>query len=226
MAGGYNKQQEHVRDYFDGDAFKRWEAISTGNGRNFAQRKLIEGRMAIHQCVLDWVGPVEGKRILDAGCGAGVLAERFVDRGASYIKGIDISEKMIDLAQKQGSGKVEYAVCDLMSEHGNYDILVSMDVLIHYSLADMPTLLEHVLARAKEKAYISFAPSTPLFRLLKAIGKRFSGGSRTTNAYLHRIADIRTILQGLGYQITRQQLFSNVIYNAVLLEIRPVNPKK
>lgn len=223
MATEYNKQQEQVRKYFDGDAFKRWEAISTGNGQNFAQRKLIEGRHAIHRCVLNWVGSVEGKRVLDAGCGAGVLAEQFAQRGAR-VKGIDISEKMIDLARRQTSFEVEYAVCDLMSEHGDYDILVSMDVLIHYSLADMPKLLEHVLSRAKEKAYISFAPSTPVFRLLKAIGKRFSGGSRTTDAYLHRIADIRTILQGLGYQITSQQLFSNIIYNAVLLEIKPVKP--
>ncbi|MZP29322.1 magnesium protoporphyrin IX methyltransferase [Heliobacterium undosum] len=218
----YWTQQEQVRNYFDGDAFQRWASISKGESKNFAQRKLIEGRQAIHRCLLDWIGPVAGKRIIDAGCGAGFLAEILAEQGA-IVKGIDISTKMIEMASARNRGRdnLAFEVSDLVSEKGNYDILISMDVLIHYPLADLPALLEHTLGRARERAYITFAPSTAWFRFLKSVGERMSGSSRTTSAYLHPISEIHSILNKLGYQSTRQELVSNIIYNAMLLEIKP-----
>ncbi|QGG48732.1 magnesium protoporphyrin IX methyltransferase [Heliorestis convoluta] len=216
----YGQQQRRIKEYFDGEAFGRWAAISTGKGNNFAQRKLIEGRQEIHDCLMEWIEPLEGKSVLDAGCGAGFLSDHFAQQGA-IVKGIDISTKMIAMAKERGQKNTSFEVCDLMSEKGEYDILVSMDVLIHYSLDDMPQLLSHVLGRARERAYISFAPSTAWFRFLKVIGEKFSGSSKTTSAYLHPIQDIERILNELGYKITRKKLVSNIIYNAVLVEIYP-----
>ncbi|WP_170270290.1 magnesium protoporphyrin IX methyltransferase [Heliorestis acidaminivorans] len=216
----YGQQSRRIKEYFDGEAFSRWAAISTGKGNNFAQRKLIEGRQEIHDCLMEWIDPLEGKTLLDAGCGAGFLSDHFAHQGA-LVKGIDISTKMIAMAQERGQKNTTFEVCDLMSENGNYDILVSMDVLIHYSIEDMPELLAHVLGRVRERAYISFAPSTSWFRFLKVIGEKFSGSSKTTNAYLHPISEIEKILNNLGYRVTRKKLVSNIIYNAVLLEIYP-----
>ncbi|MTV48491.1 magnesium protoporphyrin IX methyltransferase [Heliobacillus mobilis] len=218
----YGTQKEQVRQYFDGDAFQRWAAISKGESKNFAQQKLIEGRQAIHRCLLDWIGPIKGKRLIDAGCGAGLLSETFADQGA-IVKGIDISQKMIQMAQNRNQGRdnLEFEVSDLLSACGEYDILVSMDVVIHYPLSDMPKLLGHILSLTKERAYISFAPSTAWFRFLKMIGERMSGSSRTTSAYLHPMTDIERILNELGYEITREKLVSNIIYNSMLLEIKP-----
>lgn len=49
---------------------------------------------------LSLLPPVEGKRVLDAGCGPGVYAEWLINHGAEVV-GIDVSPKMIRLAGRR-----------------------------------------------------------------------------------------------------------------------------
>ncbi|KPQ24745.1 MAG: ArsR family transcriptional regulator [Halomonas sp. HL-48] len=51
--------------------------------------------------VLALLAPKAGERILDLGCGDGVLTERIVKRGADVV-GIDTSQEMVDAAQARG----------------------------------------------------------------------------------------------------------------------------
>jgi len=53
------------------------------------------------QGVLDWLAPQTGERILDLGCGDGVLTEKLVVAGADVL-GIDASQDMIDGATSRG----------------------------------------------------------------------------------------------------------------------------
>jgi len=43
---------------------------------------------------------VEGKSVLDAGCGTGIFSLIFARKGASSVIGIDISERSLEMAQK------------------------------------------------------------------------------------------------------------------------------
>jgi len=56
---------------------------------------------ALGQAVLDLLGPQRGERILDLGCGDGVLTEKLVALGASVV-GIDSAPDMVVAAQKRG----------------------------------------------------------------------------------------------------------------------------
>jgi SAM-dependent methyltransferase len=56
---------------------------------------------ALGQPVLDLLQPQPGERILDLGCGDGVLTEKLVALGAQVV-GIDSSEEMIMAARKRG----------------------------------------------------------------------------------------------------------------------------
>src|SRR5437773_11907330 len=47
-----------------------------------------------------FAGDVGGIKVLDAGCGAGYLSRQLSDRGA-VVSGIDISERLIELASAQ-----------------------------------------------------------------------------------------------------------------------------
>src|SRR5512147_260570 len=50
---------------------------------------------------LDWIdglAPLAGRRVLDVGCGGGILAEAMARRGAT-VTGIDLSEKPLKVAQ-------------------------------------------------------------------------------------------------------------------------------
>ncbi|MBW3003271.1 class I SAM-dependent methyltransferase [Candidatus Woesearchaeota archaeon] len=54
------------------------------------------------------VGNIKGKRLLDIGCGAGVHAKKYLNKGAK-VWGIDLSKTMIELARKRCPG-VEFAI--------------------------------------------------------------------------------------------------------------------
>jgi SAM-dependent methyltransferase len=56
---------------------------------------------ALGQAVLDLLQVQSGERILDLGCGDGVLTEKLVALGAQVV-GVDSSEEMIEAARKRG----------------------------------------------------------------------------------------------------------------------------
>lgn len=62
--------------------------------------------------VLDLLGEVAGRRVLDAGCGAGPLSAALRDRGAT-ITGFDLSAAMIALARRRLGEDADLRVADL-----------------------------------------------------------------------------------------------------------------
>ncbi len=84
--------------------------------------------------VLDLVGDVQGRRILDAGCGSGPLAAELVARGADVV-GFDGSPVMIDLARRRLGGTVPLTVHDLAEplpyEDESFDVVVA-SLVLHY----------------------------------------------------------------------------------------------
>ena len=57
------------------------------------------------------LGDVAGKRILDIGCGAGVLTEWLVDHGAS-VTAVDVSPEMVRIASDRLRGRARILVAD------------------------------------------------------------------------------------------------------------------
>jgi 2-polyprenyl-6-hydroxyphenyl methylase/3-demethylubiquinone-9 3-methyltransferase len=96
---------------------------------------------AINPLRLDWirqaVGSLAGKRILDVGCGGGILAESMAAEGAE-VTGIDLAEKSLKVARLHGleSGiKVEYRAVPVESlaeeQPSRYDVVTCMEMLEH-----------------------------------------------------------------------------------------------
>jgi SAM-dependent methyltransferase len=84
--------------------------------------------------ILDLAGDVAGRRILDAGCGAGPLAAALRDRGA-VVTGFDSSAKMLELARvRLGEGPALH-LADLSGPlpfaDGEFDDIVA-SLVLHY----------------------------------------------------------------------------------------------
>jgi 2-polyprenyl-6-hydroxyphenyl methylase / 3-demethylubiquinone-9 3-methyltransferase len=89
---------------------------------------------------LDWIDRstgLHGKRVLDVGCGGGILAEAMAVRGAD-VTGIDLSDKALTVAELhllESGARVSYrkaAVEEIAREQpGSFDVVTCMEVLEH-----------------------------------------------------------------------------------------------
>lgn len=94
--------------------------------------------------MLALAGDVVGRRILDAGCGAGPLSSAFRDRGA-IVTGIDASAGMLALARRRLGDDVALHTGDLRDrlpfEDAAFDDVVA-SLVLHYLQDWSPTLAE------------------------------------------------------------------------------------
>jgi 2-polyprenyl-6-hydroxyphenyl methylase/3-demethylubiquinone-9 3-methyltransferase len=89
---------------------------------------------------LEWIdrsAPLAGKKVLDVGCGGGILAEAMAQRGAEVI-GIDLGEKGLRVAELhllESGLPVKYekvSVEDYAAGHaGEFDVVTCMELLEH-----------------------------------------------------------------------------------------------
>jgi len=86
---------------------------------------------------VDRIAGLRGKRVLDVGCGGGILSEAMARAGAN-VTGIDLGERALKVAQMhllESGLEIEYrkiAVEDLADEQpGQYDIVTCMELLEH-----------------------------------------------------------------------------------------------
>lgn len=131
--------------------------------------------------LLSWLpDDMRGMRLLDAGCGTGMLALEAAKRGAE-VTAIDLSPTLVGLARDRlpGNLKVDFRVGDMLDPAlGRFDHIVSMDSLIHYKAADMVRALELLTDRTGSSVVFTFAPSTKALMVMHAVGKLFPRGNR------------------------------------------------
>ena len=118
---------------------------------------------------------LKGKKILDLGCGYGDHCAEFVKMGAKQVVGIDISRKMLEVAEKENAyPNIIYR--NLPMERireldEKFDLVVS-SLAVHY-VEDFRGLAENVHSLLKEGGLFVFSQENP-------INTCFSGGERWT----------------------------------------------
>ena len=86
---------------------------------------------------IDGISHLQGKRVLDVGCGGGILSESMFFKGAEVV-GIDLGEKALSVAklhQLESGAKVDYqyiAVEKLaLQQPESFDVVTCMEMLEH-----------------------------------------------------------------------------------------------
>lgn len=136
---------------------------------------------AINPLRLEWiqesVGSLAGKKVLDVGCGGGILSEAMARTGAD-VTGIDLADKSLKIAKLHGleSGvKVEYRkvpVEQLAAEQaGQYDVVTCMEMLEH--VPDPGSIVRACAALTKPGGWVFFStlnrnPKSFLFAIIGA----------------------------------------------------------
>jgi 2-polyprenyl-6-hydroxyphenyl methylase/3-demethylubiquinone-9 3-methyltransferase len=91
--------------------------------------------------------PLEGKRALDVGCGAGLLCEPLARLGAR-VTGIDASPEVIVVARDHAEAmglEIDYRQGDVQDLEGQFDLVTSLEVIEH--VADPGAFLKALAAR-------------------------------------------------------------------------------
>lgn len=91
--------------------------------------------------LIDWLNPQPGERVLDVGCGDGVLSLQIAERGAQ-VHGVDSSPALVEAARQRG---VDAVVGDgqAIEETGRYDAVFS-NAALHWMSRDPRAVLDGV----------------------------------------------------------------------------------
>lgn len=129
---------------------------------------------------LDWIDKIariNGKRILDVGCGGGILTESLATRG-TQVTGIDLSEKALSVARLhllESGHAVDYrriAAEELAAQSPEtYDIVTCMEMLEH--VPDPASIVAACATLAKPGGHVFFStlnrnPKSYLFAIIGA----------------------------------------------------------
>lgn len=109
--------------------------------------------------------PLQGKTVLDLGCGYGWHSKFAADQGAASVLGLDLSERMIEEARRRNPApNVIYRVCGLEEydyPEGAYDLVIS-NLVLHY-IADLDSVFEKVFRTLKTGGHFLFNIEHPVF---------------------------------------------------------------
>lgn len=139
-------------------------------GYKILRSKPSAANTVIEKPVLFSLLPVlEGKTIIDLGCGYGENCIEFSRLGAREVVGVDISSKMLEIAEKENRDeKIKYinrSMSDLSKLDGKYDVVVS-SLAIHY-IEDFDKLLKDIYNLLNEDGIFIFSQEHPLTTALK-----------------------------------------------------------
>lgn len=118
---------------------------------------------------------LNGKRVLDIGCGFGHNCRDFVARGAKAVVGIDLSEKMLSVAKVQNALpqityiRMDMAQIDTLS--GRFDFVYS-SLAFHYA-EDFKQLIKSIYALLKKDGQLLFSQEHPLVTASKKDDGRY-----------------------------------------------------
>ncbi len=148
---------------------------------------------------LEWINslcPVKGQRVLDVGCGGGILADSMARLGAQ-VTGIDLAAKALRVAQLHAleaqTDNVQYreVSAEALAEQqpGSFDLVTCMEMLEH--VPDPASVVRACAALVKPGGWVFFSTlnRNPKSFLLAVVGAEYVLGllPRGTHEYARMI---------------------------------------
>ncbi|MGB1264254.1 MAG: magnesium protoporphyrin IX methyltransferase [Nereida ignava] len=216
----YDRTLSRVETYFDQTATKTWERLTSDAPVSRVRETVRAGRDRMRETMLNTLGDLRGKRILDAGCGAGQMTHELALRGAEVIA-VDISPSLVEIARKRLpdalSHQVTFHAGDMLDPAlGDFDHVVAMDSLIYYDAADINRSISTLFQRTSGKIVFTVAPRTPFLMAFFGMGKLFPRRDRSPVMIPHAPKKLARLVDGNLRSVAR---ISSGFYISECLEV-------
>lgn len=185
-----------------------WARVYDVAWRRYANRTI--------DALLDRAELGEGRiRILDVGCGTGILEEKLLETGRPYtIVGVDASSNMVKRARAKVGGHPNVSIrhaaaSDLPFDAGSFDAVVSASVL-HYLKEPVAGLREmrRVLRPGGKAFVVDWSRDFATMRLREAVLKILDPAHGRTYAG----DEVRALLQEAGLTVLHLETFRSGTY--------------
>ena len=146
------------------EIFSEWDALAPIRFQQITNRQDITFWRILVPNVLSLLGLTKTNRILDAGCGVGVLTD-LLAKESSEVIGIDPSPKSIEIARENFSQRVQF-VCTSMEDYAKllepqFDVVVANMVLM--DVLDLNAFLRAARMVLRPGASLIFTVTHPWF---------------------------------------------------------------
>lgn len=221
--GTYAATRARVEDYFDRTATRTWERLTSDAPVSKIRETVRQGRDQMRALMLSRLpDDLSGRRILDAGCGPGVMTAELAARGAE-VTGVDISPQLIEIAKRRldpaHSHRVRFLAGDMLSKDlGRFDHVMAMDSLIYYTPADIAVALDRLSERTDGRVVFTVAPKTPFLMAFWGMGKLFPRKDRSPVMQPHAH---KRIARDVARPVGRVGRVSRGFYISECLEVTP-----
>jgi magnesium-protoporphyrin O-methyltransferase len=236
--GAYENRRSEIATYFDQTAAEAWKKLTSNESVSRIRATVRAGRAQMLTTLSSWLPEdLTGRRILDAGCGTGMLAAELAARGADVVA-IDLSPTLVQLAKERYeatvqpaanptlTGSIDFISGDMLDASlGRFDHVVAMDSLIHYESGDIVNALARLCEQTEHSVLFTVAPRTPLLSLMHKSGKLFPKKDRSPAIVpvaikkLHEEFKQDDVL--LHWLVARQNRVDTLFYKSHALELLP-----
>jgi len=173
-----------------------------GNSNTFVNRwinRYLRASMRLrYEKTIAGCSPIEGRTVLDIGCGPGHYSVAVAKNGAARVYGIDFADEMIAIASQNAAaagveGRCEFARHDFLADpiHEKYDYTIAMGFMDY--MADPRKTIEKVLSLTKGKAFFSFPTDGGLLAWQRKLRYK-----QRCPLYLYSQAQLDQLFSGVG----------------------------
>ncbi len=147
--------------HFSKDSARWWDEngpFAPLHRLNPVRMKFIRDAVAAHHNLkTDTLSPLKGLKILDIGCGGGLVSEPLARMGAT-VTGIDADKTAIQVAQEHAKAsdvKIDYRAESTDTLKGQFDVVLALEIVEH--VASVDKFVDEVVGLCKPGGLVIFS---------------------------------------------------------------------
>ncbi|GAA0301526.1 2-polyprenyl-3-methyl-5-hydroxy-6-metoxy-1,4-benzoquinol methylase [Gracilibacillus halotolerans] len=155
-----------IKKFDTDESVRRWDTFADKYAENHTEQGDLHKKVLLNPTLLNLIGDVTNKHILDAGCGEGYLSRMLAQSGAN-VTAVDYSKRMLEIAKTRTSNELQihyqHGNCENLNHLTNesFDLIVSNMVI--QDLADFEKAFQEMYRLLKKDGSFIFSILHPCF---------------------------------------------------------------